>query len=301
MTRLLRRTHALGWLLLIGARETPSLACATCGCGDPTLTAMGAEKPFENRLRVSVDLRHRADEIGQPGVDQVRLRETRLDGQVAWAPHERVFLLGTVPLLARSVRYVNSGETNTVAMGDVELRAKTFVYLDRLYAPRHLFAVVAGLKVPTAPRQRSETDGAYLPIEAQPGTGSWDPILGMSYAFFAHPVSLYASVQASAPAKGTSDFRASSSVRSSTSVQYQVASWLAPRVGIDTRLDGRAFERGQPERDSGGFIGFLSTELLIGSARDLLVVPSLRIPAVQALSGYHREGPIVGIALAYDL
>jgi hypothetical protein len=34
---------------------------------------------------------------------------------------------------------------------------------------------------------------------------------------------------------------------------------------------------------------------------DLLVVLSLRVPAVQALAGHHREGPIVGVALAYDL
>ncbi len=292
---------AVAALLSVGTHARDAHACATCGCGDPTLTAMGTEKPYLHRLRVSMDARHRSDDIGEPDVDQIRLRETRLDGQIAWAPHDRVFLLGTVPLLQRDIRYVNGGETSTFAVGDVELRSKMFVYTDRAFSPRHLYAVTAGLKIPTAPRQRNRADGGYLPIEAQPGTGSWDPLLGLSYAFFARPLSFYASVQGSAPLRGTSDFRASPSVRTTTTLQYQVLPWLAPRLGVDTRLDARSYEDGRPERDSSGFIGFVSPELLVSPASDLIVVLSLRVPVVQALTGYHHEGPVVGLGVAYDL
>jgi hypothetical protein len=300
------RAPARRWITLLvlvaaNAYESRCRACATCGCGDPTLTAMGTEKPFRNRLRASIDARHRTDNIGEPGVDQIRLRETRVDGQLAWAPHERVFLLGTVPLLQRSVGYVNGGQTNTVALGDVELRAKAFVFIDRSFAQRHLYAVTGGLKVPVAPRQRSDTDGSYLPIEAQPGTGSWDPLLGMSYAFFPRPFSFYVSVQGSAPLRGTSGFRASPSLRTTTAIQYQLVPWLAARLGADTRLDARSYEDGRPERDSSGFVGFVSPEMLLSPMTDLLVVLSLRMPAVQALAGHHHEGPVVGVALAYDL
>lgn len=292
---------ALAAFFVVGTQERTARACATCGCGDPTLTAMGTEKPYAQRLRASLDARHRSDDIGEPDVDQIRLRETRLDGQIAWAPTDRVFLMGTVPLLQRSVRYVNGGETSTFAVGDVELRSKMFVHTDRAFSPRHLYAVTAGLKLPTAPRQRSDADGRYLPIEAQPGTGSWDPLLGLSYAFFPRPLSFYASVQGSAPLRGTSDFRASPSVRTTTTLQYQVRPWLAPRLGLDTRLDAKAYEDGRPERDSSGFIAFVSPEVLLAPADDLLVVLSLRVPVVQALAGYHHEGPVVGLGVAYDL
>jgi len=262
---------------------------------------MGAEKPFRNRLRLSLDARHRSDDIGQPGVSEIRLREFRFDGQVAWAPIERLFLLGTVPLLQRRVLYVNGAETSTVGIGDLELRAKTFVFTDRAFSPRHLFSLNVGLKFPTAPRQRSESTGEFLPIEAQPGTGSWDPLLGMSYAHFAAPWSFYSSVQGSAPLRGTSEFRASPSVRSTSALQYQALPWLAPRLAIDLRLDARSYELGRPERDSSGFVGFVSPEVLLSPTTDLLVVLSARIPAVQALAGYHTEGPIFGVAVAYDL
>lgn len=300
---MIRATHGVATAAFVATmmRVASSSACATCGCGDPTLTAMGTEKPFRGRLRASIDARYRSDDIGKPEVDQIRLREIRLDGQLAWAPSERVFLLATVPLLERRVRYVNGGETTTGALGDVELRAKTFVFFDRPFAPRHLYAVTGGLKVPTAPRQRNETDGRYLPIETQPGTGSWDPLLGLSYAFFARPFSFYASAQGTAPLRGTGDQRASPSVRATSALQVQLIPWLAPRFGVDTRLDAHAYEDGRPERDSSGFIAFLSPELLLSPTTDLLVVLSLRLPVMQALAGYHHEGPTAGVALAYDL
>lgn len=275
-------------------------ACSACGCGDPTLTAMGAEKPYRNRLRVSLDGRYRSDDIGEPGVDQIRLREARLDGQVAWAPTEHLLLLASVPFLDRTIGYVNGGQAHSLALGDVELRAKVFLYQDRSFSPRHLYALIGGLKMPTAPRERDDSDGSYLPIEAQPGTGSWDPILGLSYAFFAQPLSFYASASGSAPLRGTSELRASASIRTTTTLQYQVVPWLAPRIGIDTRLDARSFEDGAPERDSSGFVAFLSPELILSPATDLVLVASLHLPVVQALAGYHHEGPVIGLAVAYD-
>lgn len=274
-------------------------ACAACGCGDPTLPAMGTEKPFRHRLRASVDARYRTDAIGEPGVDRVGLAEARVDAQVAWAPSDSLFLLASVPALHRTVDYVSGAETRAAGMGDVELRAKGFVFADRSFSPRHLFALVGGLKLPTAPRERAE-DGRELPTEVQPGTGSWDPILGMSYAFFARPWSAYASVQAMAPLRGTSGFRASSSLRTTWVVQRQLIPELALRLGVDARLDGRSYEDGEPERDSSGFVAFASTDLLVSPLTDLVFVLSAKVPVVQALAGFHREGPVWGVGTAYD-
>lgn len=290
---------ALAVLAILTATHS-ARACASCGCGDPTLTAMGTEKPYRNRLRASIDARYRTDAIGRPAVDQIALSEARLDAQVAWAPHERFFVLGTLPLVQRRIRYVNDAVTEMLAVGDMELRAKAFVFVDTAFAPRHLFAVTGGLKLPTAPRQRSALDGTLLPTEAQPGTGAWEPILGMSYAFFARPWSFYTSAHGTVPLRGTSEFRSAPSVRTTAAIQYQALSWLAPRLGIDTRLDARAYEAGAPERDSSGLIGFISPELLVSPLTDLVVVFTLRMPVVQALAGYHHEGPVAGAAVAYD-
>jgi hypothetical protein len=261
---------------------------------------MGSEKPFKNRLRLSVDLRHRRDELGEPRVDRLRLEEQRADVQSAWAPHERVFLLATLPLLRRNLRYEDGSSSTTLGLGDAELRGKVFVYQDEPSLPRHLVALTAGLKLPTAPRQ-TDAAGASLPPEAQPGTLSWDPLLGASYAFFARPWSTYASVQGALPTGAPSRFRASPTLRSTLALQRQLGMSLAARFGIDTRVDGKAFENGEAERDSGGWITYASPELLVSPATDLLVVLSLRLPVLARLDGFHQESLVAGLGLAWDL
>ncbi len=299
--RLRRATAGAAALGALGALASAgdAYACATCGCGDPTLTALGVEKPYQNRVRASIEGRYRTDRIGAPNVDEINLHEQRIDVQGAWAPHERVFLLLTVPIMRREVSYVNLARKLTLGLGDVELRAKVFLYQDTSEMPRHLISAIGGVKFPTAPLQRDDT-GKLLPIELQPGTGSVDPILGLSYAYFPRPWSAYASVQAFFPTKGTEGFRASAALRSTVAVQYQVTTWFAPRLAIDTRLDGKALEDGASSRDSSGFIGFLSPEVLVSPMTDLMLYASVRIPILQALNGYHREGAIYTVGAAVD-
>lgn len=274
-------------------------ACSTCGCGDPTLTTLGAEKPYPWRVRAAVGAQYRTDSVGQEGVDQVRLRELRTDAYVAVAPSSRLFLQVGVPLVTRSVETVSGAKTNATGLGDIELRVKPFVLQDRDFQPRHLLAFLGGLKIPTAPRQRG-ADGTLLPVEVQPGTGSLDPILGASYAFFALPWSFYGSLTFTAPAWSRDALRASPSLRTATVLQYQIVPALAVRAGIDTRIDGKAYENGVASRDSGGVIAFASPEIVVSPVTDWLAALAVRIPFANALVGSHSEGPLLALTLAHD-
>lgn len=296
MRRLLVLIALAAWL----ARMRHANACAACGCGDPTLTLLGTEKPFAGRLRLAFTTQYRQDGIGQPNVDALALSEWRLEAGMAWAPYDRLLLQVSAPLVDRTITYVNLGQRSSTDLGDVELRAKLFVFQDRPALPHHLLALVAGLKLPTAPLVR-DGQGQLLPIEAQPGTGSLDPILGLAYGWYRHPWSLYGSATGSTPLHSREGFRASPSLRTTLALQYQLATAVAGRLGIDTRLDGKAQEGGVVSRDSGGFIAFLSPELAVSVSDDLLVFAFARLPIVNALSGFHREGAFFGAGLAYDL
>jgi hypothetical protein len=274
-------------------------ACAVCGCGDPTITALGTEKPYRNRLRASIELKHRSDAIGRERIDQLVLSEQRLDMQLAWAAHQRLFLLLSVPVLHRDLTYVNLAHARFFNIGDIELRAKGFVWQDRAFSPRHLLAVTAGVKFPTAPLQRG-LDGKTLPVELQAGTGSFDPLAGVSYAWFFAPGMLYVSANGTYPTPGRAGFQASPSLRVTSTVQYNALPWFAPRVGVDARIDGKGKEDGRFARDSGGFIAFMSFELLFTPVRDLLIFVAARVPFIQALSGFHREGTYANLGIAYD-
>ena len=279
---------------------TPARACAVCNVGDQTITSMGTEKPYRGRLRPSVQVQHRTDEVGEERVDRLELGEMRVDASLAWAPLERLLVTGTMPVLRREVRYVNLARRTTTGLGDGELRAKYFLWQDRAYGSRHLVAALVGVKLPTGAVQRGP-GGEVLPAELQPGTGSVDPLGGLSYAHFAWPWSIYTSVQVFGSTTGAEGMRASRSVRATAAAQWQATGRVALRLGLDGRMDGRALEGGEPERDSGGVIGFVSPEVLLSPAMDWMVLASVRVPVVQGLWGFHREGPIVGLAIAKDL
>ncbi len=297
--KLLRPAVALllGSLGLSVART--AAACAACGCGDPTLTTLGTEQPFAGRLRASLTAQLRTDEVGTPREDQLKLRELRFDASLAWAPHERLFLVLTVPTLWRRVEYVNLARETTFGLGDAEVRAKGFVWRDQPFSPNHLVSLTAGVKLPTAPEQKDQ-QGEPLPIELQPGTGSFDPLVGASYAFFAGSWSYYASTQLTWPTGGNDGFRASRSLRSTLAAQAQLTEALAARAGIDTRYDGKSLEDGEESPDSGGFIGFALAEVMVSPTEDLLFLASARIPVLSRLDGEHREGPFWSLGAAYD-
>lgn len=297
---MIRRSLPLLALMSVLAAKPPvARACAVCGCGDPTITALGTEKPYRNRFRASIELRHRSDSVGQPTVDELQLSEQRLDLQLAYAPHERIFLLLAVPGLRREVGYVNLERQQTIGLGDIELRVKGFVWQDRSWSPKHLLAVIAGVKFPTAIVQLGR-DGVPLPLELQAGTGSFDPLVGISYAWFFWPAMLYMSANGTYPTPGRFGFRASPSLRLTATIQYNVLSWLSPRLGFDARLDAQGVENGGPARDSGGFVGLMSVELLFTPVHDLLLFAAARVPIAQALAGYHREGTYASFGVAYD-
>jgi len=295
------RTGALLAALILGLASFPTKAraCAVCSCGDPTLTTMGAEQPYQGRLRASLEGSSRTDTVGAEGVDRLHLSERRLDARIAWAPHERAFLLLTLPLLSRTVEYVNLARHNTNAMGDVELHARIFLFRDRDYDARHLVSVLAGVRLPTAPLQRGK-GGALLPIELQSGTGSFAPALGLAYAHFAFPWSLYVSAATTYATPGPEGFRASRTLATTVAGQYQLHSTFGLRLGVDSRLEGKSLEGGIASPDSGGWISFAAGELLWSPSMDWTLYGSVRLPVWNALDGHHLEGPIFGTGVSYD-
>lgn len=277
-----------------------SSACAACGCGDPTLSAVGAEKPFAGRLRVSLDARHRSDAVGVAGVDRLELRETRSDFQGAWSPTARWTFLATLPAGYRQIGYSNGSSQNTTFVGDPELRAKAFVWQNRAFDPTHLLAVLGGASLPFG---RAVTESAgRVPLELGVSLGVPTASLGLSYAGFARPWSLYASATLSTPLATSSDGdRPSRSLRSTVALQHQTMEKLALRASAHTRADTVALDMHAEDNNSGGWIAFAGPEVLWNVAQDLTLFGYARLPIVQRLRGAHEEGAIWGAGAAWDL
>lgn len=285
-------------LLLIPSSS--AWACATCACGDPTLMSMGTEQPFEGRLRLSSTLRGWGHTVGQDGVNALRLREARMDLAVAYAPLPWLFLSATLPLQAREVRDVSLTRERGWGIGELELTAKAFLFRDKAFSANHLFSVLGGVKLPTAPVLRGP-DGELMNLDAQLGSGSVDPLAGLAYQHFRGSWSFLVSATGFLPTRGLQGFRAGASIRSTLAAQYQPSAKWALRLGFDGRLETPADVDGEREENGGGFIGYASPDVLFSPGMDVVVAAGVRVPVINQLRGRVSPTPIAMLSVAYDL
>lgn len=284
-----------GWL----CHARPVHACATCAVGDPTLTSMGAQQPFDGRVRAAAELMYRTERIGRTGVDRTDIREARLLSMLAYAPWRQLMLTLQVPVVARDVRLVNLAQERFAHLGDVELQARAYVYTDRALAPRHLLACVAGARLPSAPLRRSA--GGQVEPELQTGTGSLTPVLGLTYAHFAGKWSVYAGELVYLPLAGRADFRAGAAWLGTHTLQYQVTPAWALRLGLNLRLDAPLRIAGVADPHGGGLALFAAPALLWSPATDLVIYLEANVPAVHATRGAHAEGTALTLGVALDV
>ncbi len=282
------------------ARPTLAEACSVCGCGDPTLTVMGDEKPFTGRFRVDLDrARSGASAWASPASTRSTSSEERVEIAAAYAPTPSLFLVLGIPALERQAVFTGGATSKAFSLGDVELRAKQFVWNGRRGPFLHQFALQGGVKLPTASVQR-DAQGGVLPEAIQPGMGSVTPFAGVFYGMGRGPWSVSASVTVLLPFPVLPAAHASDSFRSSASVQRQVGQKFAARLGLDTRLDGSGELNGQPDPNSGGFIAYLSPGLVLSPVTDLLLSVGAYFPFAQVLQGYHHEDAIAALGVTYD-
>lgn len=275
-------------------------ACATCACGDPTLTSMGTEQPFAGRLRFANQVRAWGLTTGQEAVDAVALRELRMDLSVAYAPLPWLFLSATLPLQTRSVQDVSLARETAWGPGDMEVGAKVFVFRDRDFSPDHLVGLLVGARLPTSPTVR-DADGRPLSLDAQLGTGSLDPLLGLSYSTFRGDWSFLASATGYLPTRGREGFRAGASLRTTLAAQLQPGPRWALRLALDGRLEGPSDLLGVPDPVGSGVLAFVSPDVLFSPVTDVVVELGVRVPVLNLLHGHVRQSPILQAAVAYDL
>ena len=276
------------------------LACGSCAVGDPTITVMGAEQPATNRLRMSMTMRHLNDRIGEPQVDALQLSEQRLELGGAYSPIDRLTVSAMVPLVHRRVTEVNLAEYSAWSAGDVDVRIRGVVYRDRAFAPRHLLTLIGGLELPTSSAKR-DAAGQSLPLEFQPGSGSWDPIAGLGYTLFRNPWSVYASAIATVPTKGHNDARGGAYVRQSLIAQYQPIKVLAFQAGAEVRGERPTKVDGQTEQNSGGWVGFGIVGLVALPHPDVVLHLAAAIPVLERLNGAHEHSLSLTAGIVYEI
>jgi hypothetical protein len=276
-------------------------ACASCGCGDPTITSSGVERPYKNRLRLTVDERYGSLSLGE-GADRERVQFLRSTLAVSWSPTKWLTVDAKLPWLTSFIGYGTAPYALVNGLGDLELAGRAVLFRERGFAPHHLLSASLGLKLPTGYAVHDST-GALVSDDDQPGSGSWDPFAGITYAWHSGDLlSVFASTSYRYTTGGWHGYRRGMSIGASAMLQVQPKPWGAVQVGFDGAWQAAdRFSDGGVARDTGGTAVYAAIGLVGRIHSDLLIRALVDVPAVLALNGHQTVGPQVGVSVSYDI
>jgi len=286
-------------VILLALFAAPSaFACSTCMVGDPTQSLMGSEKPFENRLRLSLDYLSRSEELGREGFNKKVIDEDRLSLSLAYAPSSRWMISANLPFIKRQLESFNLADQEVSMLGDTTITVKNYLQ-DSEFLQSDMYGFLAGIKLPTASEQKDE-NGLALDFDVQAGQGATVVNLGLWYAHFSYPFLLYTSASYHVASEGYQDFQAGDALVFNATAQYASSHGLSYYLGLEGRSSQKDTFAGVSDPDSGGTIIYLVPGIIYTIKPDLLLNLAFNYAAADQLNGEHEESDIISIGLTYD-
>ena len=179
-------------------------------------------------------------------------------------------------------------------LGDVTAVAKWRFY--RWDAPGVALnvAAIGGLDVPTGATDERD-HGAMLPPDLQPGSGSWDPFIGLAATHEPGRWRFNAFVLYRHNGQGARDFSFGDEFFAEISAGNRF--WLEPYPGPFMRLDvmlryrfaGRASDGGSLVHDSGGELMTIAANLAFRPQPPLDFQLAIEVPILQDVKGFQLE------------
>ena len=177
------------------------------------------------------------------------------------------------------------------------------------------FALIAGVKVPTGSTHKRSPDGERLETEHQPGTGSWDPVIGASATTNIGAVQLTASALYQLSTQGAQHTRLGDRLQGGVALSHRFArsphehiashnrhhgdeldehrehahSTLDAFVELAGEWEGREKVRGEVEEASGGKWLFVAPGVRFNSASGWSVAAALALPVWQDIRTSHPD------------
>ena len=289
-------------LVLLSACTASSTAraCASCGCGDPTITGMGVEKPYKNRVRLSLEERFGGHTAGT-GDESDATWTLRSSLFASWSPDSRFTVLAMAPLVATWIQTRSQPWQNATGLGDAEVSGRGVMFRDRSFSPRHLLSGLIGLKIPTGPRLHDDA-GYPFAEDDQPGSGSWDPFAGLSYGYFGEKISVFSSGSYRYTTTGRRGYKHGQSVGGTAGVQFQPIGVVALSLAADFRW--AAADRlpgGIDAPNTGGAMLALTPAITIAPVERWLIRLAVQIHVADWLYGNQTESHAVMLSTVVDL
>lgn len=282
---------------LVLSTVAPAWACSTCACGDPTLTTMGAEKPFAGRVRLGTEVRFRT-ERAETEAGVWRAQRLTLDLSATWVPHDRVVLGLNLPVGTAAQVGPSLASERGWGLGDAELRGRFVVVRDR--AGHHQGGLLTSVQMPTGPRL--QRDNTWAGDDAQPGNGAWTPSVGLWHAWYGGLTSVFTSAVGRVSSPGWDDRRPGAVGLFGVTTQIQPVPAFAVRVGLDLRAAFADRLADATDPTTGGWRLQLTPGFAASPTTDVLLFAGIGVPLAQRLGGGStREGVVPSVGVVVDL
>lgn len=286
-------------------KGTDLFACDTCGC---TLARVGSEthKP-ETLHRWFVDFTFEQQNWDEIPPDQAH--ELHHEGHhvhdktteefyhfgTGTHPNERMTVFAQIPYVVRGSLEIHEHETlgqkeHAEGLGDLKL---TGIYRF-LKENENFLGIVAGVKFPTGETEETNSHGELFEPEFQPGSGSFDYIVGVAFGYEWSLISFRGNGLYFFKTEGDQDFEFGDLFTSYIFIHYLLNSQserLKVRPGIDMnfQIEEKQEEEGIEIDDSGGTTLFIGPALTVEVNDHIKLLGNVLFPAYQNLGGRHQE------------
>ena len=177
----------------------------------------------------------------------------------------------------------------STGMGDLILLGK-YRFWERFFDA----ALIAGIKFPTGETKEKDGSGGRFEPEEQPGSGSFDPILGLGASKALGLFHLDSSVIYTIRTEGAQDYEFGNALKLNGAVSLQVAEWLKDIRAYLTLEANAIFEdkdkqEGETVSDTGATLLFLTPGLRVQGGDRWVAYVSAPLPAVQNRPSGHQD------------
>lgn len=276
----------------------PAAACSTCKCGDYTLTLLGSEKSFGQRLRLGLDYIVRSESAGA-GEERERTDERRTLFSAAYGFSEDFSLAVQLPYVSKEIESAEPGHRlRASGLGDMDVVGRYVLYRSGAVSGRHLAGLRLGVRLPTS--EEIEKHGEPLEIDVQPDAGATAPNVGGWYSYFRFPWFVTTSLNYYRYGDGRQHFEPGNATTGSVLGQYAFGTGAAIQLGLDARhAQGNRFS-GVDDPDSGGLLATAFAGVALRTFDELVLSAGVQVPMVENLKGEQDEGTTFRVGLVYD-
>lgn len=193
-----------------------------------------------------------------------------------------------------------SRQDGTSGFGDIRLMARYAVWI----STKNLAIAGLGVKTPSGEYKLLDHDGAINEPTIQPGTGSWDPLVSVYYAYeiLPHALNAFFSGSYQVATENSLDYRFGSTFLLNSGVSYRIVENVLTSLQVNLRHAPRDEFKGDDVSSTGGRFVYVTPGATVQATPQTAFYAHLQLPVYQFVNDVNivpRYGLVVGASYAF--